>query len=163
MPTSMLNEILEFTWANDKALYRVTMEAVAQSRKVRSVFLERQPRSERHTVMANTLTRPPLIVAANNLISNWLIKKHTSVLTDFLDALKIPHEKGVVEDLPKEMEDAALTAAIDNLLAKYPHNVVVLYLHAFNDMNEAHWPNLTEKLKTDARLHFENEPAPTGQ
>jgi hypothetical protein len=152
MPASVAADIFEFTHANDKPLYRVSLEAVAQARKVRAVFLERQPRSERYATMASTLGRSALLAAANNLISNWLIKKHNGILVDFLDALKIQHEKGVVEDLPAQMDDATLDAAVEKLLEKNPPEVVSLYLHAFNEMNEANWANLKTKLESDPRL-----------
>jgi hypothetical protein len=152
MPAPVAADIFEFTHANDKPLYRVTLETVAQARKVRGVFLERQPRAERYATMASTLGRAGLMATANNLISNWLIKKHNSVLVDFLDSLKITHEKGVVEDLPPQMDEPMLDAAIENLLTKYPQEVVSIYLHAFNEMNEANWPNLKAKLENDPRL-----------
>jgi hypothetical protein len=148
MPATVAADIFEFTHTNDKPLYKVTLEAVAQARKVRAVFMERQPRTERYATMASTLGRPGLMVAANNLISNWLIKKHNGVLVDFLDALKIQHENGVVEDLPPQMDDATLDAAVEKLLEKYPADVVSIYLHAFNEMNEANWPNLKRSWKT---------------
>jgi hypothetical protein len=152
MPAPVAADIFEFTHANDKPLYRVTLETVAQARKVRGVFLERQPRAERYATMASTLGRAGLMATANNLISNWLIKKHNAVLVDFLDSLKIAHEKGVVEDLPQTVDDAALGSAIDTLLAKHPPELVAVYLNAFNDMNEARWPNLATRLQEDTRL-----------
>ena len=59
------------------------------------------------------------------------------MLVDFLNALAIPNNEGVVDDLPKEMDDAKLKVAVDALVAKYPPESVSVYLHAFNDMNEA--------------------------
>jgi hypothetical protein len=152
MPGTLAADVLEFTFSNDKPLYRVTLETVAQARKVRALFLERQPRSERHAAMAQSLSRPALAQAANNIISNWLLKKHNSVLVDFLDGLKITHEKGVVEDLPPSVDDAILNSAVEILLAKYPPEVVTVYLHAFNGLNEAHWANLESILEKDSRL-----------
>ena len=76
------------------------------------------------------------------------------MLVDFLNALGIAHEKGVVEDLPGEMDDAKLKPAIDLLLGKYPHEVVAVYLNAFNDMNAANWPNLKAALENDSRLQL---------
>src|SRR5438876_11328843 len=100
MPPALVSEILEYHFAHDKKLYRAALEAVAQARKVRAVFLERQPRHERHATVAAALTRPGLELAADSLLRNWLLKKYTPLLTDFLDALKITHEKGAVENLP---------------------------------------------------------------
>jgi hypothetical protein len=152
IPPALANEILEYNFANEKKLYHAALEAVGQLRKVRAVFLERQPRTERHATMTSALTRPALELAADTLLRTWLLKKHTALLTDFLDALKIAHEKGAVENLPPSVEDGALQAAVDGLLAKHPPEIVVLYLHAFNDMNEMRWPNLDTMLQNDPRL-----------
>ena len=108
MPGPLAVDILEFSHTNDKKLYRAALDAVAAARKLRSVFLERQPWQERYAMMIASLGRPALGVAADSLLRNWLLKKYTAILTDFLDALNIKHEKGVVEELPKSVEDGAL-------------------------------------------------------
>jgi hypothetical protein len=154
MSPPLAAEILEFAHGADKELYKVTLASVAQSRKVRPVFLERQPRKERHVAMLATLAKPVMELAAANLIRGWLLKKHTALLRDFLDALGVPHKDGVVEDLPESMEDAKLKGAIDVVLSKHPVEVVIVYLHAFYQMNEARWPNLKTMLETDPRLQF---------
>jgi len=151
---ALASEILEFTFANDKPLYRATLEAVAQSRKLRPVFLERQPRAERHAAVISALGRAPLGLAGDTLIRNWLVKQQTALLTDFLDALNIPHEKGVLQDVPPSVEDAALQSAIEGLLARHPREIVALYLHAFQQMNEGRWANLDAHLQTDPRLRL---------
>ena len=50
------------------------------------------------------------------------------------------------------MDDAQLRPAVEALLAKYPHETVAVYLHAFSGMEGVQWPNLDELLLTDARL-----------
>jgi hypothetical protein len=52
------------------------------------------------------------------------------------------------------MGDDKLRPAIDALLVKYPQEAVAVYLHAFNDMNEANWPNLKTMLESDSRLQL---------
>ncbi|HTL16251.1 MAG TPA: hypothetical protein VL793_03390, partial [Patescibacteria group bacterium] len=47
-------DILTYAFESDKALYRTTMNAVAEARKVRPVFLERQPKPQRHSAMIAT-------------------------------------------------------------------------------------------------------------
>jgi hypothetical protein len=42
------------------------------------------------------------------------------------------------------------------LLGKYPHEVVAVYLNAFNDMNAAGWTNLKTLLENDTRLQLGN-------
>jgi len=154
MSPALAGEIVAFAHESDKPTYKATLAAVAQARHVRPVFLERQPRPQQHAEMLASLLRPALEPAAAALIRAWLVKKHEAMLVDFLNALGIKNEKGVVEDLPKEMDDAKLKAAIEILLGKYPPEVVAVYLNAFNDMNEAHWTNLKTMLEGDTRLQL---------
>jgi hypothetical protein len=127
---------------------------VAEARKLRPVFLERQPRTQQHATMLATLSKPALDLFSGNLIRTWLLKKYNSMLVDFLNALEIQHKEGVVEDLPASVDDAKLRAAVDALLAKYPRETVAVYLHAFSDMNETDWPNLKAMLESNQRLQL---------
>ncbi len=154
MSPGLANDIITFTFESDKPTYRATLGAVAQARHLRPVFLERQPRPQRHAMMVATLSRPGLETVAGGLIRAWLLKKYEAMLVDFLNALEIQNEKGVVENLPASMDDAKLKSAIDVLVAKYPPEVVAVYLNAFNDMNEANWPNLKNLLTSDSRLQL---------
>ena len=149
---TLSQRILEEVHASDKELYRVALASVAQAKKVRPVFLERQPRAERHRTMISMLARPEFSTIAGNVISGWLVKNQSALLIDFLDALKIKHEKGVVENLPETIGDADLASAVNLLLGKYPPETVGLYLQAFYNMNEANWPNLQKLLNEDTRL-----------
>lgn len=150
----LANDILNFAYEDDKPVYKATLNAVAEARKVRAVFLERQPRAQRHAMMVSTLSRPGLDVVAGGLLRAWLVKKQKPMLVDFLNTLEIKNENGVVDDLPKIVDDAKLKSAIETLLGKYPPEAVAVYLNAFNDMNEASWTNLKTILESDARLQF---------
>ena len=154
MSPALATEIMVYTHETDKQLYRATLGAVAQARKVRPVFLERQPREQQHAAMVATLSKPALDMVSGNLIRGWLLKKHNAMLVDFLNALGIEHKEGVVENLPETVEDAKLQAAIEGLLAKHPPEVVAVYLNAFHDMNEVNWPNLKGLLASDKRLQL---------
>lgn len=154
MSPALANDILAFTFESDKPTYRAIINGVAEARKVRPVFLERQPRTQRHALVIAMLARPNLEPVASNLIRTWLVKKERTMLVDFLNALAIPNNEGVVDDLPKTVEDEKLKAAIETLLAKYRHEAVAVYLNAFNDMNEAHWANLKTLLEADPRLQL---------
>jgi hypothetical protein len=156
MSPALAQDILSFTFESDKPAYRAMLAAVAEAKHVRPIFLERQPRTERHTTMLSALTKPNLDPAAGALIRAWLVKKHAVMLTDFLNALEIKNEKGVVDDLPKTVDDAKLKSAVETLLGKYPHEIVAVYLNAFNDMNEAGWDNLKAMLESDTRLQLGN-------
>jgi hypothetical protein len=154
MSPALANDILAFTFESDKPTYRAILNGVAEARKVRPVFLERQPRTQRHALVIATLARPNLEPVASNLIRTWLVKKERTMLVDFLNALAIPNNEGVVDDLPKTVEDEKLKAAIETLLVKYRPEAVAVYLNAFNDMNEAHWANLKTMLEGDPRLQL---------
>jgi len=147
-------DILTYAYETDKPLYRATLGAVAEARKLRPVFLERQPRPQRHAAMLATLARPGLEMVAGNLLRVWLLKKHKQMLADFLDALGIAHQEGVVDELPAAMDEAKLRAAVDALLGKYPPETVAVYLHAFTAMNTVGWPSLKPMLESDPRLQL---------
>ena len=157
MSPALANDILSFIFESDKPAYKAALAAVAEAKHVRPIFLERQPRAERHTTMLSALTKPHLDPAAAAFIRAWLVKKHKAMLVDFLNTLEIKNEDGVVEDLPSTIDDAKLKAAVEVLLGKYPHEVVAVYLNAFNDMNAAGWPNLKTLLESDARLQLGNQ------
>jgi hypothetical protein len=152
MSPDLANDILNYAFESDKPTYKAVLNGIAEARKVRPVFLERQARPQRHALMVATLSRPGLDQVASSLIRAWLVKKQQSMLVDFLNALEIPNKEGVVDDLPATVDDAKLKVAIENLLAKHPQEVVAVYLNAFNDMNEASWTNLRAMLENDSRL-----------
>ncbi|HPC60455.1 MAG TPA: hypothetical protein PKX23_07340 [Verrucomicrobiota bacterium] len=154
MSPNLAQEIILYAYEEDKPLYKTTLAAVAEARKLRPVYFERQPRTQRHAAMLTTLTRPALEMVTANLIRTWLLKKHNGLLTDFLDSLGIQHKEGVVDDLPETMEEEKLRQAVDGLLAKHPPEVVAVYLNAFQDMNEVEWPALKNMLQSDPRLQL---------
>ena len=154
MPPTLAADILEHAHTHNRELYRATLNAVATTRNVRAVFLDKQPRPARHAGMIAYLCRPGMELAAGTLLRGWLLKGHLSLLADFLDSLGIAHKEGVVDDLPDSVDDAKLKSAMDSLLAKHPADVVKVYLHSFNTMNESVWKNLDALLKEDTRLQF---------
>jgi hypothetical protein len=154
MSPALALEIVDYLHASEKDIYRATLQGVAEAKKVRPLFLERKPRAERHREMVEALTKPRLDFVALNVLQTWLLKKQAPLLVDFLDALGIAHKNGMVDDLPATMADDKLKSAVDHVLAKYQREHVAVYLCAFNDLNEAKWPTLTEMLDKDERLQL---------
>ena len=114
MSPSLGTEILTWAYEDEKPVYKATLKAVADARKVRTVFLQKQPRTERHVGMLDILARPRMELAASTLLRTWLLKGKKQLLVDFLNALGIEHEDGVVEigddqrvRLPDERDAAA--------------------------------------------------------
>src|ERR1700677_3187174 len=156
MSPALANEILNFAYDSDKPAYKATLNGVAQALRVRPVYLERQPRPQRHASIAQILSRPGMDAVAAGLLRAWLLKQHKAMLMDFLNALEIKNEDGVVENLPASIDDAKLKAAVETLLTKHPPEPVAVYLNVFNDMNEANWANLKAILESDSRLQLGN-------
>jgi hypothetical protein len=154
MSPKMASEIVEWTFEEDKPTYKAALQGVATVKKVRPVFLQRQPRAQRDAAMISAFGRPALEQAAGAILRNWLTKSKTGLLTDFLDGLGLEHEKGVLENLPDGVEDEKLRAAINSILEKHPQEYVAVYLNAFNSMNETSWSNLDEMLRNDDRLQL---------
>ena len=154
MSPDLASQIVEVTFGDDKDTYKATVAAVAQARKLRPIFLQRQPAAARNKILLESLSRPGMAQSADNLLRTWLIKSQTQMLKDFLDACGIEHEDGVVEDLPDSVADDKLAAGVASVLEKHPKENVLVYLHAFNTMNECAWKNLDELLQTDDRLQF---------
>jgi hypothetical protein len=154
MSPELANEIIESTFTHNKDLYKGTLAAVAEARKVRPIFLQRKPKVDRHKDMVDMLGRPRMNLAAATLIRGWLMKSETSILCDFLDQLGIEHKDGAVDDLPEKVDDDKLNAAIKTLLEKHAHEKVAVYLNAFAEMNEVDWPNLGAALDAEPRLQL---------
>src|SRR6187399_702241 len=111
MSPTLANEIIAFTFDEEKPLRTAIIQAVAEARHLRPAFVQRKPRSEQATMILSTLSRPNLDTAAGTLLRTWLVKKQAAMLADFLNALDIPNEKGVVEDLPATVTDEKLESA----------------------------------------------------
>jgi hypothetical protein len=154
MSSGLSAQILDDLFVEDKPLYKAILAAVANAKRVRPVFMEKLSRAQRHPEMIAILSRASQDEVAGNLLRGWLLKRQLAVVTDFLDGLGIKHDKGVVEDLPESVDDAALKNTVEALLAKHPQEVVAVYLLSFYSMNDVQWPNLGALLKEDARLQL---------
>jgi hypothetical protein len=147
--------IFSFFQESEKPLYKATIESLAKQRKLRPVFLERKPRSERHEWMLEALGRRSNEALAAQLLQIWLVSQQTKLLCDFLDSLGITHdENGTVESIPADPGREALEKAIDLLLANHEAEVVAIYLNAFQALDENGWPALQSILDSDPRLQI---------
>jgi hypothetical protein len=145
----------------EKPTYRMAVQTLAAQRKLRPQFVERKPRDERYLWLQGALSRPAAEQIAANLLQMWLMGTQAPMLCDFLDALGIPHEEnGGIDNLPAAPEAEKLREAIDGLLARYPAEIVAVYLHSFQAMEIAGWAALGEILVNDERLQLGAAPAP---
>jgi hypothetical protein len=155
MPTTTAVQLLGFLFEKEKPLYKATIDSLAKQRKLRPVFIEKKPREERFAWLKETLGKKQNEAIAAHLLQIWLVGGHRAVLCDFLDALKIEHdENGTIETLPPAPPKEELNAAIDTIMQKHDAAVVVIYLHAFQALDDVGWSTLEELLKEDPRLRL---------
>ncbi|MEI9961632.1 MAG: hypothetical protein WDM76_11020 [Limisphaerales bacterium] len=60
MSPSLANDILNFAYESDKPTYKALLNSIAEARKLRAVFLERQPRTQRHALIISRSHGPHL-------------------------------------------------------------------------------------------------------
>lgn len=154
MPPELAEQIIEFLYSSDKQTYKTALAAVAEAHRVRPVFFERKPRKERHAQMLETLTRPRMEETAATVLREWLLKAEKPMIVDFLNALGIEHQDGLVEDFPKEMDPDKIRQAVELLLQKYDRMKVIIYLNTLTATSGVEWGALEDMLEHDERLQI---------
>jgi hypothetical protein len=155
LPPTVAEGLFAFIQEKEKPLYKATIDTLAKQRKLRPIFVERKPRPERHAWMKEALGRKINEAVAAHLLQIWLVGGHAKLLCDFLDGLGIAHDaNGTIETLPSAPAKADLAKTIDTLLTTHDPAVVVVYLHAFQALDENGWSTLAELLVEDPRLQL---------
>jgi hypothetical protein len=157
-PTEVVTEIFVYLYEHEKGVYRAIIQNIATQRKLRPVFIERKPKTERHEWLRQALSRKPADDMAAQTLQIWLLGAQKDLICQFLDALEIPHDgKGFVDQLPPEPSGEKLKAAVDQLLEQHRPEIVAIYLHLFQTMDDAGWKALEEVLIADPRLKISHE------
>ncbi len=155
LPPAVSEQLFSYIFEKEKPLYKATIDTLAKQRKLRPIFVERKPRAERHAWMKEVLGRKINESVAAHLLQIWLVGAHAKLLCDFLDGFGIAHdENGTIEALPPAPSKEDLTRTIDTLFTKHDPAVVVVYLHAFQALDENGWSTLAELLVEDPRLQL---------
>jgi len=153
LPPAVSDQLFSHLHEKEKPLYKATIDTLAKQRKLRPIFVERKPRAERHMWMKEVLGRKINESVAAHLLQIWLVGAHAKLLCDFLDGVGIAHdENGTINTLPEAPPKEELARTIDTLLATHDPAVVVVYLHAFQALDEKGWSTLAELLAEDPRL-----------
>lgn len=146
------HELFESLHDANKPAYKGVLQATAARRNLRPIFLERKPRPERHEWMRAVLARPAVEELSLEVLQNWLLGPQRAVLGDFLDACGIPHEDGLIDDIPAQPAREKVDAAVGALAAKHPPLAVKIYLNLFQPEGAGAWPDLDALLVIDPRL-----------
>jgi hypothetical protein len=153
LPPAISAELFAHLMEKEPMLVKATIGTLCKQRKLRPVFIERKPKTERVAWMQEALGRKQNEGVAAHFLQIWLVSAHSNLLCDFLDGLGIAHdENGTIEELPSAPDKAKLLPVVDSLFAKHDAAVVAVYLHAFQSVDEEGWESLEGLLKEDARL-----------
>ena len=149
----LTNEIFGYLLESERPVYKAMIQNIASRRKLRPVFIERKPKNERHLWLQQALSLKGCDDLAIQLLQIWLLGTQREMICEFLDSLGIEHDgRGVVENFPAEPAREKLQHTITKLLEKRAPEVVAVYLHAFQAMDETGWSVLDETLATDTRV-----------
>jgi len=145
----------------ERDIYKTTLATLAQSRKLRPVFLQKKPVPDQISWMHESLGLRPNDSVGEHLFQVWFMRFHKPMLVEFCDGMDIEHNgEGSVEGaLPAQIDAGRLKSTTDALFEKYDPRIVFLYLHVFNLQTPGGWPELTALLDSDPRLQAAAPPA----
>ena len=84
MPLETAEQLFGFIFEKEKPLYKATIDSLAKQRKLRAIFVERKPRTERHRWMQEVLGKKQSEGVAAHLLQIWLVGAHAKLLCDSL-------------------------------------------------------------------------------
>jgi hypothetical protein len=151
---ALVTQMLDWFRDNDRNVYKSAVATLAQSRKLRLVFIQKKPLAEQYAWILKTLRVRQSDTIGEHLLQAWFMAGNQPMLAKFCDTMGIAHDgKGsVTGDLPEEIDAAKLDQAVDVLVADHDPKLVALYLHVFNLQTPGGWDALTAKLAADSRL-----------
>jgi hypothetical protein len=151
---ALVTRMLDWFRDHDRNVYKSAVATLAQSKKLRLVFIQKKPLPEQYAWILKTLKAKTGDTIGEHLLQAWFMAGHQEMLGKFCDAMEIEHDgKGsVTGDLPAELDGAKLDTAVDTLLGSYEPKLVTLYLRVFNLQRPGGWDALTAKLDGDSRL-----------
>ena len=151
---ALSTQMLDWFRDHDRNVYKSAVATLAQSKKLRLVFIQKKPLPEQYAWILKTLRSKTADTIGEHLLQAWFMAGNQEMLAKFCDAMEIEHDgKGsVTGDLPKDLDAAKLDGAVDTLVGAYDPKMVTLYLHVFNLQRPGGWETLTAKLEGDSRL-----------
>ncbi|MCW1884315.1 hypothetical protein OKA04_06200 [Luteolibacter flavescens] len=151
---ALATQMLDWFREHDRNIYKSAVATLAQSKKLRLVFVQKKPLPEQYAWILKTLRSKQSDTIGEHLLQAWFMAGNQDLLAQFCDAMGIEHDgKGsVTGDLPAELDAAKLDGAVDTLVAAHDPKLVTLYLYVFNLQRAGGWDTLTAKLASDSRL-----------
>lgn len=121
----------------------IALSAAAGAFRLRPIFLRRQPRKRQAEWMRQALSRAAMAALAEEVLAEYFLEYHGELLGEWLDALGLEHEKGVLAsattECPKPAELAKIVAAFRT--GANPERRELL-MRAFAAQTSIDWPDL---------------------
>jgi hypothetical protein len=129
------------------AVEEIALSAAAGAFRLRPVFLRRQPRKRQAGWMRQALARTAMAAVAEEVLAEYFLEYHTELLGEWLDALGLEHEKGVLASNAPECPNPASLAG---LVAEFRNGEDLplreLLMRAFAAQSSINWPDLEALL-----------------
>ncbi|MBW2267878.1 MAG: hypothetical protein JRH16_04845 [Deltaproteobacteria bacterium] len=133
------------------AVVQQAVVAAAIAMKARPVYLQKQPFEKRAQAVRRALARVASDPVAAEVLAVYFLKARTELLCEWLDALGLAHEDGVLEaDAPEQPAAAQLEQHIDTFLAADDDPDRPLLLAAFAAQEAIDWPLLEARTAPSA-------------
>ena len=140
---SFLTEVHE----SAPAVEEIALSAAAGAFRLRPVFLRRQPRKRQAEWMRQALSRTAMAAVAEEVLAEYFLEYHNELLSEFLDALGLEHEKGVLKaSAPECPQPAALAKLVEQFRKGKDPERRELLLRAFAAQSAIDWPDLEALL-----------------
>ena len=147
------SKIVGYLRDDQKEVYKATVVALAQQRKLRPQFIQKKSREQQATWILDTLKLKTSEAIGEQILQVWLMKARSAMLVAFLDVLGVKHDgAGAVDDLPTELEDAKVKEATAAVLEKFPAEEVAVYLNIFQLQQPGGWPAIAAILASEPKL-----------
>lgn len=149
MPAERRTAAAELFWADEQSAEQQgeACATIATHMKFRAKSVLNLPLEKKTRYLVN-LPQISDAVAARALV-NYHLGLQRPMMADFLDALGIAHEEGLIKDETVVKPDSdRLKAAADQVAAKYPAEDVSLYFSTLVSQDPETWGGLAELPQT---------------
>jgi hypothetical protein len=135
-------------------VYTQALGAACVTLKARPQFMMKQPKEKRAQFVRQALSRFAAAPIAEEVLAAYFLEVRRDLLTEWLDALGIEHENGVLkQDDPPEPARATIESAVAKFRSGADPEDRQLLLEAFAAQSAVEWPAL------DALLGIESAPS----
>jgi hypothetical protein len=128
-------------------VYQQALIAASASMNARPVYVQRQPFEKQVQAVRRALSRVAANAVAEEILAVYFLECRKELLIEWLDALGIEHEDGILEeDSPAAPKKAQLRKAHDSFRGVDDDADRPLLLNAFAAQSAIDWPDLEALL-----------------